>query len=91
MPEISVVIPTYKRPQSLVDTLESLQAQTFRDFEAVVVDNAASPETQAAAEAFAQRSPFPVRCLSHPHGGSSGARNHGVLKGKPADSWKTDV
>jgi glycosyltransferase involved in cell wall biosynthesis len=78
MPEITVIIPTYKRPQSLVETLESLRGQSFQDFEVVVVDNAASPETQAAAEAFAARSPFPVRCLPHAHGGSSGARNHGV-------------
>ncbi|MHC1699700.1 MAG: glycosyltransferase family 2 protein [Humidesulfovibrio sp.] len=78
MPEISVIIPTYKRPQSLVQTLESLREQEFKDFEVVVVDNAASPETQAAADDFAKRSPYPVRCLPHPHGGSSGARNHGV-------------
>ncbi|MDQ7834348.1 MAG: glycosyltransferase [Humidesulfovibrio sp.] len=82
MPEISVIIPTYKRPQSLVETLESLRQQTFGDFEVLVVDNAADPETQVAAESFAKRSPFSVRCLSHPYGGSSGARNHGVLNAR---------
>jgi glycosyltransferase involved in cell wall biosynthesis len=39
---ISVIIPTYNRPQSLLRSLHSLQEWTLPDFEILVVDNAAA-------------------------------------------------
>lgn len=39
MPKVTVVITTYKRPKMLKEALESVLAQTFRDFEVVVVDD----------------------------------------------------
>lgn len=38
---ISVIIPTYKRPRTLLQAFRSLQEQTLPDFEIVVVENAA--------------------------------------------------
>jgi len=43
---ISVVIPTYKRPRTLLQALRSLQEQTLPDFEIVVVENAADSEVK---------------------------------------------
>lgn len=42
-PRVSVVMPTYNRPALLRRALESLAAQTFRDFEVVVVNDAGTP------------------------------------------------
>jgi glycosyltransferase involved in cell wall biosynthesis len=42
-PTFSVVIPTYGRPEFLAEAVASVLAQTFADFECVVVDDA-SPE-----------------------------------------------
>jgi glycosyltransferase involved in cell wall biosynthesis len=42
MPAITVVLPTYQRPELLTEALKSLVAQTFEDWEAVIVDG--SPE-----------------------------------------------
>ena len=39
IPKVSVIIPTYKRPHYLREALESLANQTFKDFEALVVDD----------------------------------------------------
>lgn len=46
MPSVSVVVPTYKRPEFLAVALRSLVAQTMGDFEALVCDNAAQAETE---------------------------------------------
>jgi glycosyltransferase involved in cell wall biosynthesis len=38
-PTVSVIIPTYNRPEQLVAAIHSVRAQTFRDFEILVVDD----------------------------------------------------
>ncbi len=40
MPKVSVIVPTYNRPDRLRVALESLAAQTFQDFEVIVVNDA---------------------------------------------------
>lgn len=47
-PAVTVVIPTHDRPRWLGEAIESVLAQTFRDFELVVSDNASGPETAEA-------------------------------------------
>lgn len=42
---VSVVISTYNRASTLVDTLESLERQTFRDFEVVIVNGPSTDGT----------------------------------------------
>jgi len=37
--KVSIVIPTYKRPDYLERLLESIEQQTFQDFEVIVVDD----------------------------------------------------
>lgn len=44
-PEVSVVIPTYNRAQLLREALASVRAQTFTDWEAVVVNNHSVDDT----------------------------------------------
>ena len=39
MPKVSICIPTYKRPDLLKVALDSCLAQTFQDFEVVIVDD----------------------------------------------------
>ena len=39
MPFFSIIIPTYNRPSKLANTLDQLKAQTFLDFEVLVVED----------------------------------------------------
>jgi glycosyltransferase involved in cell wall biosynthesis len=55
MPAVSVVIPTYNSGKHLLACLDSLDKQTFRDFEVIVVDNHSSDRT---AEIARERSIF---------------------------------
>jgi glycosyltransferase involved in cell wall biosynthesis len=43
MPKVSICIPTYKRPELIKVAIESCLAQTYEDFEIVIVDD--SPDT----------------------------------------------
>lgn len=52
MPAVSVVIPTYNRARDLERALASVRAQTFTDWEAVVVDNHSTDDTDSVVSRF---------------------------------------
>jgi glycosyltransferase involved in cell wall biosynthesis len=54
-PEVSVVIPTYNRATSIVRSLESLRAQTFNEWECIVVDDGSTDNTSEVLEHFCTR------------------------------------
>jgi glycosyltransferase involved in cell wall biosynthesis len=73
-PLFSVIIPTLDRPRHLTRLMERLAAQTFGDFEVVVVDQTA--------EAWTGRGAFPTLDLSylqHPVKGAVRAKNIGAF------------
>ena len=55
MPLISVVMPARNAAKTLAATLDSLVAQTFKDFDVVVVNDASSDETPHIAEGYCNR------------------------------------
>ena len=71
---ISVIIPTYNCAPYLTESLESILAQTFRDFDLVVVDDGSTDHTWAVLARYA-----PIATIVRaPHGGLSAARNAGL-------------
>jgi glycosyltransferase involved in cell wall biosynthesis len=72
MPKISVVIPSYNRAHLIAETIQSVLAQTFQDFEIIVVDDGSSDNTQEVI------SHFPVRYFYQENKGASAARNTGI-------------
>jgi glycosyltransferase involved in cell wall biosynthesis len=75
MPEVSVVIPAYNAAATLQETLASVLAQTFTDFEAIVVDDGSRDDTATRARACGDPR---VRVLSIANGGVAAARNRGI-------------
>jgi glycosyltransferase involved in cell wall biosynthesis len=45
LPSISILLATYNWPQALELVLESLNAQTDKDFEVLIADGGSKPET----------------------------------------------
>lgn len=72
----SVIIPTFKREQSLITTLESLVRQDYDAYEIIVVDNAVSSTLRALVEEFCQKSERTIRYLIEPTLGVHFARNN---------------
>ena len=74
VPVVSVIIPTYNRAALVQEAVASVRAQTYRDFEIVVVDDGSTDGTR---EALGDRRE--VRVLRHAdRRGVSAARNTGI-------------
>ena len=52
-PRVSVCIPVYNRPDYIVEAVDSVLAQTFGDFELIIVDNCSTDDTPAVIERLA--------------------------------------
>lgn len=80
MPRVSVIIPTYNRPDFLREALASVLAQTYQESEIIVVDDGSSPAardaTRQVIEEYARTRP--IRSIFQPNQGVSAARNRGV-------------
>ena len=80
MPELSVVVPTYRRRDALPRALGALERQNVgpERFEVLVVDDPVDDDSDAVAAAVgAERRPFAVRQLHREGRGVSAARNAG--------------
>ncbi|MBI5763400.1 MAG: glycosyltransferase [Planctomycetes bacterium] len=73
-PAVSVIIPTFNRLALLREALDSVAAQTFRDFEVIIIDDGS---TEAIAEGVAGHSTSP-RVIRQPNAGPAAARNRGI-------------
>jgi glycosyltransferase involved in cell wall biosynthesis len=75
-PAVSVIIPAYRASRDIADALGSVFAQTFTDFEVVVVDDGSpdAAELEAAVAPFRSRIQFIVQ----PNRGAGAARNTGI-------------
>ena len=71
----TVIIPTYKRPETLLQALRSLQEQSLPAFEILVVDNAADPVVEQKITAFNQTARLPAIYVPEPRLGVHYARN----------------
>ncbi|NDJ62769.1 MAG: glycosyltransferase, partial [Chloroflexi bacterium] len=74
MPTVSVIIPTYNRAQLAREAVESVLAQTYQDFEIIVVDDGSTDDTAEVLAAYSDR----IRYIRQDNSGVSAARNHGM-------------
>ncbi len=74
--EISVVIPAYNEEKYLGQTLEALNAQTFKNFETIVVDGGSKDRTRAIAKRYG------AKVIAQKSKTVGGARNDGARVAK---------
>jgi len=78
-PRFSVVIPTYNRSTSVLDTLRSCFEQTFDSLEVVIVDDGSSDDTR---EVLASIDDDRLVVVHQENAGPAAARNHGMREAK---------
>lgn len=82
MCKVSVVIPVYGVEAYITHTMQSLQNQTFRDFEIILVDDGSPDQSIAVAKAALENSDLTYRILTQENSGQGVARNTGVAAAK---------
>ncbi len=78
MAEISAVVPVFNAERTLEACVESLLAQTFADFELILVDDGSADGSPALCEALSRRDPR-VRVIRQENHGAAAARAAGLL------------
>lgn len=76
-PAISVIIPVYKAENYLHKCVDSLLAQTFTDFEVILVDDGSSDRSGAICDEYSQKDSR-VKVIHKENGGVSSARQCGI-------------
>lgn len=82
-PEISIIIPVYKVERYLRQCLDSVLAQTFTDWECIVVDDGSPDNCPAICDEYGARDPR-FKVIHRENGGQGAARNSGlrIARGK---------
>lgn len=73
-PRVAVIVPAYNFEHFIAEALDSVIAQTFQQWECVVVDDGSTDGTAAVAERYAAADPR-IRCVRQSNRGVSSARN----------------
>lgn len=85
-PLVSIIIPTYNRAHLIGETLDSVLAQTYTNWECIIVDDGSSDHTDEVVGKYLKKDPrfkYYHRPDTHLPGGN-GARNYGFLQSKGA-------
>jgi len=74
---VSVIIPVYNRQAVITECVHSVLAQTYSDFEVLLIDDGSTDDTLTLCRDMAARDPR-IRLLQGEHAGVSAARNKGL-------------
>lgn len=80
-PKVTVVIPAYNAMRYIAETMDTVLAQTYQDFEVLVVNDGSTDETPNWVNQISQKEPK-VRMVSQANKGLAGARNTGVANAR---------
>jgi glycosyltransferase involved in cell wall biosynthesis len=77
-PAVSIILPTYNRASFLPQAFASIDAQTFREWEIVVVDDGSTDGTREIVESLPPQLQARLRYVYRQNGGAYAARNTGL-------------
>lgn len=74
VPLVSIIIPAYNQAHFLVQAIESVLAQTYKNYEIIVVNDGSTDNTAEVAQSFGNK----IRYIYQENRGLAGARNTGI-------------
>ncbi|WP_299155699.1 glycosyltransferase family 2 protein [uncultured Christiangramia sp.] len=78
-PDVSIIMATYNRAHLIVESLISIQNQTFENWECIIIDDGSTDETSAQLKPYLSDSRFRYLTRSAKHKkGLPGCRNYGI-------------
>jgi glycosyltransferase involved in cell wall biosynthesis len=77
MPQISVIIPAYNAERTIRETIESVQRQTFQDFDLIVINDGSKDRTVELVQSIQNER---LKIFSYENGGLPVARNRGISR-----------
>lgn len=77
-PFVSIIIPVYDDPDGLRDTLESMVAQSYDEYEIIVSITPATGETLATAQEYSNDDRDEIKIVEVPSRGRAAGRNAGI-------------
>jgi len=79
---VSVIIPTFQRPEAIETALSSIMRQTVKEraVEIIVADNDPAGSARTAVQSLSEKSPFEIIYIHVPTPGVSNARNGAMAK-----------
>ena len=77
-PRVSVIVPAYNSAEYTLETVDSILAQTYTDYELLVVDDGSTDHTSTALQVYGNR----IQYLYKDNGGACSARNLGIRLSK---------
>lgn len=94
LPQVSVVIPVYNREKFLKRAIDSVLAQTFDDFEIIVVDDGSTDGTPELLQCYKDQ----IITIRQENAGAAAARNAGIAAARGEflafldsdDEWRAD-
>ena len=79
---VSIVVPFYNSERFMRETVDSVLAQTFQNWELLLIDDGSEDGSSQIAREYAARYPNKIRCYDHPgHANLSAARTRNVGAG----------
>lgn len=81
MPKVSVIVPVYKAEDFLRRCVESVQTQSFTDWELLLIEDGSPDASGALCDTLAEEDSR-IRAFHKPNGGVSSARNVGLDEAK---------
>ncbi|WP_430466469.1 glycosyltransferase family 2 protein [Winogradskyella ouciana] len=81
---VSIIIPTFNRADLIGETLDSILAQTYRNWECMVVDDGSKDDTKVLVDSYNSKDSR-IRYYQRPNDyspGGNGARNYGFTASK---------
>lgn len=96
LPLVSVIIPTYKHRDYVLESIASVRAQTFTDWELIVVNDGSPDDTHTVLQPLAQAGV--IRYIRQENQGQAAARNRGLAEARGEfiafldddDAWPSD-